>query len=86
MNAVLVNERFSKFMDRIRDDLHPRAREIVEGFVDVGETKLAAEHLCELMSEDGVVLSMPDHQELIELISALGLSEYFRNIVLVPNA
>jgi len=74
----------ASLLDSLKDELHPRAREIVRGLLDVGEHRLAIEHLCELVGEDEITLDATAYRRLMAVASGLGLDERYTRIVPVP--
>ena len=77
-------EEIASVMASLEGDLHPRAREIVQDFLHVGERVLAIEHLCEFLSEDEVVLDQAVYRRLMAVASGLGVDERYTRIVPVP--
>jgi hypothetical protein len=68
MAQFSVENDFAQVLDSIRPHLHPQACEIVEGLLQVGELRVAAEHLCELLCEDEVSLPAGAHGDLMRLL------------------
>jgi len=74
----------ASLLDALKGELHPRAHEIVRGFLDVGEHVLAVEHLCEFVGEDEITLDASAYRRLMAISSGLGLDERYTRIVPVP--
>lgn len=77
-------EGIESLMAALKSELHPRAYELVQGFLEVGERRLAIEHLCELLCEDEVVLDASTYRQLMDVVAELSLEERFQRIVRVP--
>ena len=81
MAELSTTLQFTHLLETIRCHLHPRAYEIVENFLRYGELQVAAEHLCELLYEDKVVLPAAAYNDLIKLLSELRLDEQLKDIL-----
>lgn len=85
MTQLDLPKEITLLMNSIKSRLHPRAYEIVEGLLVVGEHRVAMEHLCEILCEDEISLDPTSHMRLTTIISLLNLKQHFISIIPEPK-
>lgn len=85
MSNALMESRIREVLLSIREQVHPSLTEHVQHLLDVGEFRIAGEHLCELLCEDQVVLGPLPHSKLLELVRDLGVDDRHHSTLPAPS-